>query len=69
MNPIQSSQKEGRKLPRRDAGHEDEQDAPLLEDIPIIRPTVGPASTPGLDSGRVVKPVPPERDMPGVHVR
>lgn len=68
MNPIQSSEKEGRKVPQRDAGRQGEQDAPLVEDAPVIRPAIGPASTPGLDSGQVIKPVPPERDMPGVHV-
>jgi len=68
MNPLQSSQEHGRKLPQRDANRPEEQDAPLVEDVPIIRPAEGPAHTPGLDSGKVIKPVPSEREMPGVHV-
>lgn len=69
MNPLESSQEHGRKLPQREANRPEERDAPLVEDAPVVRPARGPASTPGLDSGRVIKPVPPERDMPGVHVR
>jgi hypothetical protein len=68
MDPNESTDKQGRKLPQRDAGRTDEKDAPLLEDGPVVRPSTGPASTPGLDSGKVIRPVPSDRDMPGVHV-
>ncbi|HVE82831.1 MAG TPA: hypothetical protein VND93_08275 [Myxococcales bacterium] len=68
MDPTQSTPERGRKLPHRDASRPEEQDAPLVEDAPVIRPAVGPSSTPGLDSGKVIKPQVSERDFPGVHV-
>lgn len=69
MNPVASDPEHGRKLPQRDAQRpREEKDAPLVEDAPVVRPAQGPAATPGLDSGKVIKPVQSDRDMPGVHV-
>lgn len=69
MDPTQSIPERGRKLPRRDAVRPEEQDAPLVEETPVIRPVVGPAATPGLDSGKVIKPETSDRDLPGVQVQ
>lgn len=68
MNPVQSDPEHGRKLPQRDAQRSEDEDAPLVEDAPVVRPAQGPAATPGLDSGKVIKPIQSDRDMPGVHV-
>ncbi|HYV49019.1 MAG TPA: hypothetical protein VFA20_29365 [Myxococcaceae bacterium] len=68
MNPVQPDPEHGRKLPQRDAQRPEEEDAPLLEEAPVVRPAQGPGATPGLDSGKVIKPVQSDRDMPGVHV-
>jgi hypothetical protein len=68
MNPVQSTPEHGRKLPQRDPPRPEEEDAPLVEDTPVVRPAEGPSATPGLDSGKVIKPIQSDRDMPGVHV-
>ena len=68
MNPVQTDPEHGRKLPQRDTRKTEDEDAPLVEDAPVVRPAQGPSATPGLDSGKVIKPVQSDRDMPGVHV-